>query len=60
MCDIAPGKKYCSDYCEQNAGSKSAAPGGCGDATRLQARLNGRGLRPVAPRAPPGNYCCRL
>jgi hypothetical protein len=33
MCDVAPGKKYCSEYCEQNAGSvgnKSASAGGCG------------------------------
>jgi hypothetical protein len=30
MCDVAPGKKYCSDYCEQNAASKSASPDGCG------------------------------
>ena len=30
MCDVAPGKKYCSEYCEQNAGSKPASQGGCG------------------------------
>lgn len=30
MCDVAPGKKYCSDYCEQNAGSKATSPDGCG------------------------------
>ena len=30
MCDVAPGKKYCSENCEQNAGSKSASPGACG------------------------------
>ena len=30
MCDVAPGKKYCSDYCQQNAGSKSASSDACG------------------------------
>jgi len=29
-CDVAPGKRYCSEYCEQNAGSPSASQTGCG------------------------------
>jgi hypothetical protein len=29
-CDVAPGKKFCSEYCEQNAGSGAASQAACG------------------------------
>lgn len=30
QCDVAPGKRYCSDFCEKNAANAASSSSGCG------------------------------
>ena len=60
MCDVAPGKKYCSDYREQNAEASRPRRVAAVAVTPPASAAERRGSGAAAPRASPGNHCCRL